>query len=72
MYDIIKTLTDYRRVNMIKKLLSMMNIRKLLKWFFKILPCAIYAKALKKLPIDNKYFWKHSTAEKSAVIFSTF
>ena len=54
MYDIIKTLTDYRRVNMIKKLLSMMNTRKLLKWFFKILPCAIYAKALKKLPIDNK------------------
>ena len=39
---------------MIKKLLSMMNTRKLLKWFFKILPCAIYAKALKKLPIDNK------------------
>lgn len=39
---------------MMKKLLSTTNIRKIIKWFFKLLPCAVYAKALKKLPLDKK------------------
>lgn len=39
---------------MIKKVLSLIKSKKIIKWFLTLLPCAMYAKWLKKLPIDNK------------------
>lgn len=42
------------RINMIKKVLSLIKSNKILKWALTIYPCAIYSKYIKKKPINNK------------------
>lgn len=39
---------------MLKKVLSLITSKKLLKWAFSIIPCAIYSRCIKKMPINNK------------------
>lgn len=39
---------------MIIKVLSQIKNKKIIKWFLTLLPCAMYTKWLKKLPLDNK------------------
>ncbi len=39
---------------MIKKVLSLIKSKKLLKWALSIIPCAKYSRCIKKMPVDDK------------------
>ena len=39
---------------MLKKILSQLKNNRIAKWVFGLLPCAVYSKSLKKLPINEK------------------